>query len=145
MLLENQVPQNYWDHAISAAVYLINRMLSSVLNFQTPLQTLSSYITLPSILNLPPKVFGCVAFVHIQKKQRSKLKPCVERCVFIGYGQNQKGYKCLNPVSKKLFVTMDVTFIKMESFFKGTMNHSQGETLCENDKCENDNWSQTGP
>jgi transposase InsO family protein len=33
MLLENEVPQVYWDHAVVAAVYLINRMPFSVLNF----------------------------------------------------------------------------------------------------------------
>jgi hypothetical protein len=87
-----------------------------VLNFQTPLQVLSSHFPIPSVLNLPPKIFGCVAFVNIQKHQRSKLEPCAERCIFVGYGQHQKGYKCLNPTSKKLFVTMDVTFIETESF-----------------------------
>jgi Reverse transcriptase (RNA-dependent DNA polymerase)/Integrase core domain len=139
MLLEYEVPQVYWDHAVSAAVYLINRMPSNVLNFQTPLQVLSSYVSIPSILNLPPKVFGCVAFVHIQKHQRSKLEPCAEKCVFVGYGQNQKGYKCFNPVSKKLFVTMDVTFIETESFFRKDVIHSQGESLV-----ENENWCQWG-
>ena len=140
MLLEYEVPQVYWDHAVASAVYLINRMPSNVLNFQTPLQVLSSHVPISSVLNLPPKIFGCVAFVHIQKHQRSKLEPCAERCVFVGYGQNQKGYKCLNPISQKLFVTMDVTFIETESFFRKDTIHSQGENLV-----ENENWHQLGP
>jgi Reverse transcriptase (RNA-dependent DNA polymerase) len=111
-----------------------------VLNFQTPLQVLSSHFPIPSVLNLPPKIFGCVAFVNIQKHQRSKLEPCAERCIFVGYGQHQKGYKCLNPTSKKLFVTMDVTFIETESFFRKDTIHSQGENLVENEI-----WHQLDP
>jgi GAG-pre-integrase domain/Integrase core domain len=131
MLLEYDVPQVYWDHAVATAIYLINRMPSVVLNFQTPLQVLSSYFQIPSILNLPPKIFGCVAYVHIQKHQRSKLAPCAEKCVFVGYGQNQKGYKCVNPSSKRTYVTMDVTFLENESFFKRELIPPQGENLTE--------------
>jgi GAG-pre-integrase domain/Integrase core domain/gag-polypeptide of LTR copia-type len=65
MLFEYDVPQIYWDHAITAAVYLINRMPSNVLNFQTPLQVLSSHVPISSVLNIPPKVFGCVAYKNI--------------------------------------------------------------------------------
>jgi Reverse transcriptase (RNA-dependent DNA polymerase) len=117
MLLGNNVPPTYWDYDITFAVYLINRMPSAVLDFSTPLQVLSNYSQLPSILNIPSKVFGCIAYVHIQKHQRTKLEPCAEECVFIGYDKHQKGYKCLNPISHKVFTTMDVTFVENKGYF----------------------------
>jgi hypothetical protein len=37
--------------------------------------------------------------------------------VFVGYAPTQKGYKCFEPISKKMFVTMDVTFFELHPYF----------------------------
>jgi hypothetical protein len=100
-------------------VYLNNRTPTRVNNFKTPLQILSSHVRIPSILNLPPKIFGCVAYVHLQKPSRSKFEPRAEKCVFLGFGMHQKGYKCYNPNTRKFFTTMDIVFLESEYFFKG--------------------------
>ena len=55
------------------------------LNYQSPLETLKGQNT----YTVPPKVFGCVCFVHI--KDAGKLDPRALRCVFIGYSPTQKG------------------------------------------------------
>jgi hypothetical protein len=86
LLFEYNMPKIYWDCAITTVIYLINRMPSKVINFETPLKRLSTFESIPSILNLPPKIFGCVVYVHIPKNQRTKLEPCAMRCVFVGYG-----------------------------------------------------------
>ena len=80
--------------------------------------------------SLPPftsnrAVFGCVAYVHLHKNQRSKLDPCAIRCVFIGFSPQQKGYRCYHPPSKHVYVTMDVTFSEEEHFFP--RHNLQGE------------------
>ncbi|RVW79171.1 Retrovirus-related Pol polyprotein from transposon TNT 1-94 [Vitis vinifera] len=84
LLLGAHVPSRYWDDAIATAVYLLNRMPSKVLQFKTLLQVLSEHVSLPTILLLPPRIFGCVAFIHLHKKQQTKLDPCVIRCIFVG-------------------------------------------------------------
>ncbi|KAM2392557.1 hypothetical protein ACFX1X_036018 [Malus domestica] len=84
-LLEARLPLSYWGEALTSAVYLINRVPSRSVDFQTPLQALSSHVDAPAVPNLPPHVFGCVAFVHLHKQQRSKLEPRALRCVFVGY------------------------------------------------------------
>ena len=61
------VPSQYWYDAMSTTVHLLNRLLSKVLNFKTPLQVLASHVSLPTTLMLPPRVFGCVAYVHLHK------------------------------------------------------------------------------
>ena len=50
---------------------------------------------------LPLKIFGCTAYEHIPKMLRPKLDPRVEKCVFVGYTPNKKGYKCFNPLTKR--------------------------------------------
>ncbi|CAL9017436.1 unnamed protein product [Prunus brigantina] len=81
-----------------------------VLDFKTPHDVFGDHVSPVSVSKLPPKVFGCVAYVHVYSHQRSKLDPCALRCVFIGYSSTQKGYKCYHPPTQKVHVTLDVTF-----------------------------------
>ncbi|RVW28030.1 Retrovirus-related Pol polyprotein from transposon TNT 1-94 [Vitis vinifera] len=71
-LIAAKTPISYWGEAITSAAYLINRVPSSSINFQTPLQALTNAVVAPTVPNLPPRVFGC-AFVHLHKHQRTKL------------------------------------------------------------------------
>ncbi|CAL2234165.1 unnamed protein product [Prunus armeniaca] len=66
----------FWEEAITSAVYLLNRVPAIVLYFKTPLDKLEAYVSLPSHLTLLPRVFGCVAFVHLHKHQRTKFDLC---------------------------------------------------------------------
>jgi hypothetical protein len=111
------MPSRYWADAVSTAVHLLNRMPSKVLNFKSPLHTMSTYVPLPTVLMIPPRVFGCVAFVHLPKNQRRKLDPCAIRYLFLGYTLHQKGYRCYDPTHNRTYVTMDVTFLETEPFF----------------------------
>jgi hypothetical protein len=38
------------------------------------------------------KTFGCKAFVHIDKENRTKIEEKSKKCTFIGYGVNSFGY-----------------------------------------------------
>jgi hypothetical protein len=49
----------------------------------------------PSLTHL--RVFGCDAYVHVPKENRSKLDKKDEKCIFIGYKDGLKGYKLWNP------------------------------------------------
>ena len=77
------------------------------------------------------KIFGCICFIHISQIFRSKLDPMAEKCVFVGYAPEQKGYKCFNPLTKKIHISMDVSFIENQPYF--TKNHLQGENIVEED------------
>ncbi|GJZ06213.1 pre-mRNA-splicing factor ATP-dependent RNA helicase DEAH7-like protein isoform X1 [Tanacetum coccineum] len=56
------------------------------------------------------RVFGCKASVHIPKDERSKLDVKNKPCVFLGYGQDELGYRLYDPVQKKLVRSRDVEF-----------------------------------
>nr|CAN80920.1 hypothetical protein VITISV_014743 [Vitis vinifera] len=102
LLIGAHVPSRHWDDAVTTAIYLLNRMPSKVLQFRTPLQALSSHTSLPTMLMLPPQIFGCIAFIHLHKNQRTKLDPW---------------YRCFDPIIKRTYITMDVTFLEMETFY----------------------------
>ncbi|RVW75978.1 Retrovirus-related Pol polyprotein from transposon RE1 [Vitis vinifera] len=53
-LIAAKTPISYWGEAITSAAYLINRIPSSSINFQTPLQALTNVIIAPTVPNLPP-------------------------------------------------------------------------------------------
>uniref|UniRef100_A0A2N9I636 Integrase catalytic domain-containing protein n=1 Tax=Fagus sylvatica TaxID=28930 RepID=A0A2N9I636_FAGSY len=139
LMFAMNVPKSFWGDAVLTAAYLINRMPSKVLQFQTPLQSLSKTHSLPTLLQIPPKVFGCVCYVHIHKQHRSKLDPRAQKCIFLGYSTTQKGYKCYHPPSTKILVSMDVTFLEDQAYFSGgDLEHSlQGENLQSEEKSWN--------
>ncbi|RVX00895.1 Retrovirus-related Pol polyprotein from transposon TNT 1-94 [Vitis vinifera] len=76
LMFSMNVPKLLWGQAVLTAAYLINRMPYRVLKFQTPCQTLlKSFPTTRLISTVPPKIFGCFVFVHINQQHRSKLDP----------------------------------------------------------------------
>lgn len=118
LLIESHSPAHLWPEAIATATYLTNHLPSKPLNYKTPLATLSSFVTLPSSHSLPPRIFGCVVFVHLPKQSRTKLEPRAIKCVFVGYGVNKKGYRCFDPVHNRMYTTMDC------DFFEDTFYHT---------------------
>ena len=101
-------------------------MSTKILKYSTPLECYQKIFPLSRMYsNLPLKVFGCSVFVHLPNHNWSKLDPRAEKCVFIGYASNKKGYKCYNPQTRKMYESMDVSFIEDKSFFN--KNSLQGE------------------
>ena len=124
LLLGAHVPSRYRGDVVATAVYLKNRMPSKVVHLKTPVQILYAHIPLPSILMLPPRIFGCVAFVHLHKNQRTELDPCAVRCLFLGYGLHKKGFRCYDPTTNRTYITMDVTFLESENFYSSQVPNS---------------------
>ena len=91
-MFEAYVPTQFWPEAIVTATYLTNRLPTKSLHFKTPLETLQTHTTIPSSHSLPPRVFVSIVYVHLPKQARNKIEPRLVKCVFIGYGVNQKGY-----------------------------------------------------
>ena len=83
---QTNVPKNYWKEAILTTTNITNRLSSQELGIKSPMQVLSTFY--PNFNNsneLVPKIFGCVAFVHIYSQDKSKLDPRAVRRVFVGY------------------------------------------------------------
>jgi hypothetical protein len=48
--------------------------------------------------------------VHIPDCKRKKLDPKAIPCWLVGYGEESKGWRLYDPVSKKIIISRDVTF-----------------------------------
>ena len=58
------------------------------------------------------RVFGCRAFVHIPKDERSKLDVKAKSSIFLGYGHEEFGYRVWDPMSRKIVRSRDIVFLK---------------------------------
>jgi hypothetical protein len=63
------------------------------------------------------RVFGCIAYVHVFDEKISKLDPKADKCIFIRYSSEQKGYRCFNPSTLMLQVSRDVVFDEIASWY----------------------------
>jgi hypothetical protein len=108
---------------VHIACYLVNRSPSSALDDKNPQEVWIG--KKPSLTHL--KVFGCDAYVHDPKENRSKLDKKVEKCIFIGYKDGLKGYKIWNPETKKVVYRRNVVFREMKDVIKQEVQPSKEE------------------
>uniref|UniRef100_A0A2N9EKK8 Uncharacterized protein n=1 Tax=Fagus sylvatica TaxID=28930 RepID=A0A2N9EKK8_FAGSY len=106
-------PVSFWGEAALTAVYTINCCPSPVVQNTTLYERL--FGTAPNYSLL--KVFGCVCFVLLQPHEHTKLQPRSQLCCFLGYGLEEKGYQCYDPVAKRLRVSRHVVFWEHKMFY----------------------------
>ena len=92
-------------------------MSSSILHDQIPYSIL--FPNQP-LFYLPPRVFGCLCFVHILTLRQDKLSATAMKCVFLDYSRLQRGYIYYSPDTHGYFVSTNVTFLKNSSIFPTT-------------------------
>lgn len=56
------------------------------------------------------KSFGADVYIHIPKQLRRKWDRKAIKCVFVGYGENVKGFRVWNPSTNKIEFSRDVIF-----------------------------------
>jgi hypothetical protein len=113
MLNEKNLPNYFWVEAVTTIVYIMNQTPTTTIHGMTPEEKFTG--KKPDISHF--KMFGCIAYVHVLDEKRSKLDPKTEKCIFIRYSLEQKGYKCFNPSTRKLQVSRDVVFDEMVSWY----------------------------
>ena len=117
---------------VLTAAYLVNRYPLILFKTTVSFNCSPSFThTLKLQITLFLESLG-VSFVHVHSPHWGKLDPRAIKCIFVGYSLTQKGYKCYHPATKKVFVSIDVTFVETESFF--SQLYLQGENSCMEDK-----------
>ncbi|KAM1470959.1 hypothetical protein COP2_042684 [Malus domestica] len=106
MLHDKSMPYFLWAEAIHTAVYILNRSPTKALNNLTPFKAYNG--RKPGVGHL--KVFGSVCYVHVPSETRQKLDAKSVKGVFVGYTTCEKGYRVLDPCTKKLILSRDVVF-----------------------------------
>jgi hypothetical protein len=123
MLNEKNLPNYFWAEAVATVVYIMNQTPTVTVHGMTPEKKFIG--KKPDVSHL--KVFGCIAYVHVPDEKRSKLDPKANKCIFIGYFLNQKGYSYFNPSIRKLQVSRDVVFDEMVSWYPPLKIAKDGE------------------
>ena len=106
LLAHASMPLKYWDEAFIIATYLINRLPSKVIGNSTPLERL--YHQKPDYNSL--KIFGCACYPNLRPYNHHKLEFRSTQCVFLGYSNLHKGYKCLEIFTGRIYISRDVIF-----------------------------------
>ena len=97
---------SFWADVVDTIVYLIHKGPSSALDGGIPEEAWIGKKVNYSFL----KTFGCEAFVHIDKENRTKLEAKSKKCTFIGYGVNDFGYRLWYYEGQKIIRSRDVIF-----------------------------------
>ncbi|WZY94078.1 hypothetical protein YC2023_066407 [Brassica napus] len=114
IMFHSNVPKRFWSDAVATACYLINRTPTKVLNKLSPFEVLNK--TKPHIDHL--RVFGCLCYVMIPGERRNKLEAKSTKAMFIGYSITQKGYKCYDPITRRVMVSREVKFVESKGYYE---------------------------
>ncbi|KAE8723109.1 Retrovirus-related Pol polyprotein from transposon TNT 1-94 [Hibiscus syriacus] len=106
MRIHAGLPKFLWAEAINTAAYLINRGPSVPLDGRIPEEAWSK----KEINLLHLRVFGCISYVHIDSAERSKLDAKSNKCVFVGYGGDEFGYRFWDYENRKIIRSRDIIF-----------------------------------
>ncbi|KAK3010015.1 hypothetical protein RJ639_011018 [Escallonia herrerae] len=106
MRIHADLPLQFWVATVDTAVYLINRSPASALNGSILEEEWSGKLVNYSFL----RVFGCIAYSHIDKEKRKKLDSKSQKCVFIEYGGDEYGYRLWDYDHNKIIRSRDVIF-----------------------------------
>jgi hypothetical protein len=108
-LLHNaSLPLSFWSFAFQTTSYLINRLLTPLLNNKSPFESL--FRSPPNYSKL--RIFGCLCFPWLKPYTSHKLEPKSRPYLFLGYSSSQSAYKCYDLSSKNFFITHHVKFFE---------------------------------
>jgi hypothetical protein len=112
------MPLKYWDEVFLAAVYLINRLPTKLLDFSTPLEVLEQ--VQPDYNSM--RFFGCACYPNLRPFNARKLEYRSIQCTFLVYSNIHKGFKCPDINFGPIYISRDVIFI--ESLFPFAKLHA---------------------
>jgi hypothetical protein len=106
MRLHAGFPLQFWEDVVNIVVYLINIGLPISFDGGIPEEAWTCKKVNYSFF----KTFGCEAFVHIDKENRTKLETKSKKCTFIGYGVNDFSYRLWDYENHKVIRSKDIIF-----------------------------------
>jgi Reverse transcriptase (RNA-dependent DNA polymerase) len=115
------IPIQYWTDVFESVTFVINRLPSAAIAFESPFQRL--FKRLPDYQFF--KILGCKCYPYTRPYSPHKLSPRSRACVFLGYSSVYKGYKCLDLSTNRIYVSRHVIFDETAFPFKDKQTSSQ--------------------
>jgi hypothetical protein len=106
MIQSKGLSLKYWAEAINYANYIVNRTPTKALENITPEEDWTKIK--PDVSHF--LVFGSIAWAHIPDEKRKALQPKSEKCIFVGYYEDVKGYRLLQTHCNEIIIRRDVKF-----------------------------------
>ena len=106
LLAHASMTLKFWDEAFLTAIFLINRLPSKVIGNETLFARLFGQD--PDYISL--RTFGCACWPNLRPYKSRKLRYRSKHCVFLGYSNFHKGFKCLDPDKGRIYISRDVVF-----------------------------------
>ena len=107
LLHQAGLPRMFWEQAVAFAVYVQNRFPIPDANFSTPIEVWDKHSNKDHFRYC--RVFGCRAWVFEVGAPKFSQKRAIP-CVYLGLHTKKKAYMCYDPESRKILVSIHVTF-----------------------------------
>jgi hypothetical protein len=106
MIQSKGLSLQYWVEAINCKNYIVNCI---------PTKALKNITLEEAWTKIKPDVshfcvFGSIAWAHILDEKRKALQPKSEKCIFVGYSEDVKGYRLLQPHCNEIIIIRAVKF-----------------------------------
>ena len=98
----------FWVQVLMTTTYVINRSPSENLDGDVPQRVWTD----KDVSYRHLKVFDCLAYVHVTKDKRGKLDTKTRPSIFLGYGDDEFGYRLWNLQEKKVIRSRDIVFME---------------------------------
>ena len=126
LLEEKKMPKKLWPDAVKWTCHILNRNPTASLKNKTPEECWSGFI--PNVEYF--RVFRCIGNVHIPDARRQKLDARSKKQVLIGYSEESKGYKMIDPCTMKVTISRDIVFEEGEKWdWKSTAEETKHDIL----------------
>ena len=106
MLHAKNVPGIFWAECMRTTAYIINRLPHQKLGFKSPHELL--WKVKPVVSHL--KVFDYVCYMFVPDHLRSKFEKKAIRCIFVGYDDARKDWRCCDPTTGKCHTSRNMVF-----------------------------------
>jgi hypothetical protein len=106
MIQSKGLSLKYWAEVINCANYIVNHTPTKALKNITPEEAWTKIK--PDVSHF--RVFGSIAWANIPNEKRKALQPKSEKCIFVGYSEDVKGYRLLQPHCNEIIIRRDVIF-----------------------------------
>jgi hypothetical protein len=111
MISQSDLPLSFWGYALETAAFTLNRVPSKSVE-KTPYEIWTGKHPGLSFL----KIWGCE--VYVKRLTSDKLTPKSDKCFFVGYPRETKGYYFYNREESKVFVARNGVFLEKEFLSK---------------------------
>ena len=105
-------PISFWGHSLLTAAFTLNRVPTKKVE-KTPYEVWNGRSPVVSFM----RIWGCDAFVKCVISD--KLGPKSDKCKFVGYPKETRGYQFYNPSENKVFTAWTTMFLERDILSKG--------------------------